>query len=106
MKLLVRLRHIDTTPGLHELVGRRVRFALARFGDAIREVHVTLSDENGPRGGIDKRCRVRITGDRVGAFVIESSAIDVVVAIDEALGRAGRTAARALHRRRVLGSAA
>lgn len=102
MKLLVRFRHIDPTPLLEAMVPRRIRFALDRLGHAIREVHVTLADVNGPKGGLDKACRVRVVGDRMGAIVVDARATEVEAALDEAATRAGRTAARALHRRRRL----
>ena len=102
MKLLVRFRHVDPTPVLKLLIPRRIQFALARFAHAIEAVHVTLADVNGPRGGVDKTCRVRVVGAPVGSFVVEASAADARTALDEAAARAGHTLARALQRRRVL----
>ena len=45
---------------LPDHIERRLRFALDRFGDRIARVFVFLHDRNGPRGGIDKICRVLV----------------------------------------------
>lgn len=102
MKLQIRTRHVEVTPALHERVGRRVRFAFARFHHAVREVHVTLGDQNGPRGGVDKTCQVRLGGPGVDDIVVHATALELPVAIDEALGRAAQAVTRALGRRRDL----
>lgn len=39
---------------------RRFAFALRRFEDRVRSLVVRVTDVNGPRGGIDKRCRVTV----------------------------------------------
>ena len=100
MKLHVRARHVDVTPALHELVNRRAAFALARFEHAVREVHVTLGDRNGPRGGVDKTCQVRLVGPGVAAIVVHAAALELSAAVDDALHRAAEAVARALGRRR------
>jgi putative sigma-54 modulation protein len=41
-------------------IERSYRFALDRFVHSIREVEVWCADTNGPKGGIDKTCRVQI----------------------------------------------
>lgn len=99
MKLHVRYRSLSPTPELHERIARRLHFALSRFALAIREVTVTLIDVNGPRGGIDKVCRVRIDGLRGAPVVVEATAAAVPAAIDGAMARAARSAARSLQRR-------
>ncbi len=100
MKLQVRARHVDVTPALHELVNRRVRFTLARFEHAVREVHVTLGDSNGPRGGVDKTCQVRLGGPGVADIVVHTTALELSTAVDDALHRAAEAVTRALGRRR------
>lgn len=106
MKLHVRYRHVTFTRELEQLVTRRVHAALARFAHVIADVRVTLADVNGPRGGIDKTCRVEVAGPRLGSIVIAAAAAEVRVALDEAVGRVARTTARALHRRRPIGGLA
>ena len=59
MKFGIQGRHIELTAALLAHVERRLRFALSRFGQKIRLAAVQLADLNGPRGGLDKQCRVR-----------------------------------------------
>ena len=49
-----------------------------------------MSDVNGPRGGIDKRCQVELRTDGAGSVVIASTASDWRTALDNALARAAR----------------
>ncbi len=100
MKIVIRAHQIDLTPALRDHVRRRLEFALGRLGPAVRAVKVTLADVNGPRGGVDKLCRMRIVGDQLPALVIEAAAADLPAAVDLAAERAGRTVVRARERRR------
>ena len=47
-----------------------------------------MSDVNGPRGGIDKRCQVELRTDGAGSVVVASVASDWRTALDNALARA------------------
>lgn len=48
-------------------------FALDRFVDTIREVEVWCADINGPRGGVDKTCRVQLRLYPRGVLTAKSS---------------------------------
>jgi len=100
MKLEIRARHLELTSTLLDLVDRRARYGLSRFGPMIRGVHVTLADVNGPKGGVDKVCRLRLTVQGFGAPIIIEQADDRIErALDTALDRAAHTIARQLDRR-------
>jgi hypothetical protein len=60
----------------------------------LRRVDVTLSDLNGPRGGVDKRCLIKVSIDGLRPVVIEDVQSDLYMAIDRAAGRASRTVLR------------
>jgi putative sigma-54 modulation protein len=86
------------TLALGEYAKRRLRFALAYAGGRVRRVAVRLADVNGPRGRIDKRCRIRVTLNGLAAVVIEDAEADLYRAIDRAADRVGRTVARRMAR--------
>ena len=87
-------------PELATHVERRLRFALARFSGRIGRVNVFLADQNGPRGGVDKTCRIIVRLLDGGDVVAEVSDVDWAVAVDRATTRIGHTTGRELARRR------
>ena len=60
MEVNVKERHCHLNEQSREQIERRIRFAFDRFSDRIRHVDVVVDDENGPRGGPDKRCSVHV----------------------------------------------
>ncbi len=89
MQVLVKSRHPRATD-LRDLTERRVRFVLRRLGWLVPRAEVQMSDVNGPRGGIDKRCQVELRTDGAGSVVVASVAGDWRTALDNALARAVR----------------
>jgi len=81
-------------------VERRLHFALGRFGGRVRQATVRLSDLNGPRGGVDKACRIAVRLPASPDLVVEDADGDLYVAIDRAAERAGRSVGRHLARGR------
>ena len=73
----------------------RLIASFSKFGDYVMRVDLTVADVNGPRGGVDKECRVNVQLKRME---------DVrVVLVDESLStslsRAVKRAERAVDRR-------
>jgi hypothetical protein len=85
---------------LRELAERRVRFAMRRLTWLVPRARVQLSDTNGPRGGVDKRCRVEFRPDGSPPVVITAVARDWRSALDSALARAARLLVRLWRRSR------
>ncbi len=100
MRIEIRGREVGVTAALTEHVERRLRFALGRFATKVRRATVRLSDANGPRGGVDKLCRIAVTMPRFQPMVIEDTASDLYAAIDRASDRASRVVERQLSRSR------
>ena len=73
---------------------KRLDFLLGRGFNRLRRVDVTLSDLNGPRGGVDKRCLVKVSIDGLRPVVVEDIQSDLYMAIDRAASRASRTVLR------------
>lgn len=83
---------------LRDLAVQRARFVMRRLAWLVPRAKVQLSDVNGPRGGVDKRCQVELRTDGSGTVVITSLARDWRSAIDSALARAARVLVRLLRR--------
>lgn len=86
--------------GLRQLAVTRLQFVLRRVRRQVPRATLSLSDVNGPRGGVDKRCRVALQTDGHGPVVITALADDWRSAIDQALARAARVLLRLWQRRR------
>ena len=97
MQVLFKSRHPQATE-LRDLTERRVRFVLRRLGWVVPRAEVQMSDVNGPRGGIDKRCQVELRTDGAGSVVVASIASDWCAALNKALAKAARFLMRALRR--------
>jgi len=60
MQVEIRGKGLDVTGVLSTYIQRRLVFALGRFGRRVARVLVRVEDTNGPKGGIDKQCRVAV----------------------------------------------
>ncbi len=100
MQLHIKRQNLLLAPAVIARIERRLRFALSRFADCIDRVTVRLADLNGPRGGVDKQCRIAVKLRPGGEVVIEDTATGLETAIDRGADRAQRAVARALARRR------
>ncbi|MGE4240336.1 HPF/RaiA family ribosome-associated protein [Ramlibacter sp.] len=89
MQVLFKSRHPHAAD-LRGLTEQRVRFVLRRMGWLVPRAEVQMSDVNGPRGGVDKRCQVELRTDGAGSVVVTSMSNDWRTALDNALARAAR----------------
>lgn len=87
-------------PAVIDRIERRLRFALSRFADRIGRVTIRVADLNGPRGGVDKQCRIVVKLRSGGEIVIDDTAIALEMAIDRGADRVQRAVARTLARMR------
>jgi len=83
---------------LRELTERRVRFVMRRLTWLVPRAKVQLSDVNGPRGGVDKQCRVELKTANAGTVVVTAMAREWHDALDTALARSARTLVRTWRR--------
>ena len=83
---------------MRDLSVARVRFALRRLTALVPRAKVQLSDINGPRGGLDKRCQIELNTEALGTVFIASLARDWRTALDRSLDRATRVLTRGLQR--------
>ncbi len=88
-----------SAPALHVIAERRARFVFRRLHWLVPRARVQLGDVNGPRGGLDKRCRVYLDVPGGAPVVVTSVARDWRTALDFALDRAARALLRATRRR-------
>ncbi len=100
MSLEIRAQNIEISDALRTYIDRRLGFALRKFTDRLGRVTVRLSDLNGPRGGIDKRCQISADVQISQAVSLQAVDADLYAAIDRAAGRLERSLAHSLGRTR------
>ncbi len=86
------------TDELRQLIERRLLFALSRFDDRIHQVDFVVNDENGPRGGIDKACRITVSLHRTADVIVRDKDADLVKCVSRVAERAGRAVSRAIEK--------
>lgn len=101
MKLTIRTRHLELTPETSEEIRQRLYTAFARISPWIRAADVTIADINGPKGGADKQCRMRIRGRSIPGIVVEHVGVETLATIATAAERAEQAVLRKLARRRM-----
>ena len=104
MRIDVRSKDLEVSGATREYVDRRLSFALRRFDGHINNVRVHLEDVNGPKGGIDKRCRIEVNGEHSLQVIVNEMNGDLHAAIDAAADRVGHQVARAIERGRERGA--
>jgi ribosome-associated translation inhibitor RaiA len=102
MPIEIQARSFVLTEEMTVYIERRIRFTFASRFDQIQYIRIVLYDVNGPRGGIDKCCCVRVVLPHLRDVIIEDTEVNLYTAIDRAVGRAGRTVNRRLERQHKL----
>jgi ribosome-associated translation inhibitor RaiA len=82
-------------------IRQRLGLKLGKYADSIERVTVRVKDVNGPRGGIDQVCRIKIVLAGLPSVLFESRAVSVEAAINDALTGVERAVRRSVQRRRV-----
>lgn len=101
MQTEIHISHsLNASEGLREHIDRRLGYALGRFGERISRVSVHISDENGPRGGVDTRCKMHVTLRPHGTLHIEQDDSNAETAVEVASMRLGQAIRRELERQR------
>lgn len=91
-------RNMPLSPSIRSHIIRRLRFALAPVETRVKRAYVWVGDENGPRGGPDKYCSVRVDIEGQEAAFVRERHSDLYAAIALAAASSGRAALRAVQR--------
>lgn len=84
-----------------DYIRQRLAKRLGKFDRFVERTSVRVEDINGPRGGVDKRCRVKIALRGLPSVVVEEHHYSPRAAIDLAFDGIERTVRRTIERRRV-----
>ena len=101
MQILIRAKGFPITEEINNHIRGRIYLMLSRFSGVIRKIEVYLADENGPKGGIDKACVVRIKTDQHSELVVKDIQADLYASVGRVLARAKQSLTRHIKRARV-----
>jgi transcription elongation GreA/GreB family factor len=88
IQITLKTKGVTPRARLRRFVNRRIETSVGRFARRIRRVAVWLEDVNGPRGGIDTRCRIEVCLHPRGRLSVNAHAMDEYLAMSKAANRA------------------
>jgi putative sigma-54 modulation protein len=100
MELSIKSQGLDLSDSLRTYAERRLRFSLGGFVTQLNGVELRLADINGPRGGIDKTCAIKVMLRGFGIVFARAAGDNAYSTVDRAAARIRSAVARALSRRR------
>ena len=98
MVIEVRVRGFSASRFLQTFATRKVREALLSSSDKINRVVVRITDVNGPKGGVDKRCQLVAHGPGLRHLTVQSADDDPFAAVAKAVKRCVRSLRRRTER--------
>lgn len=96
----IRAMGVEIDDDTRAYIRRKLGTKLGRFAMSIERVTARLRDVNGPRGGVDHQCQVKVVLSGLPSVVVESEDGSLQAAIDEAMTAAARGVRKSLQRRR------
>lgn len=73
MEIKIRNNNLPISHFLTKHIEDNLKVALDRFSSSIKSINVSLKDQNGPKGGNDKTCLVKVSLRQKGEVFITSS---------------------------------
>jgi hypothetical protein len=87
--------------GDRDAIARKLGTRLGKFATTIERVTVRLSDVNGPKGGVDHRCLIKVVLTGLPSVVVERRDSTLQRAVNAAIGAAAQAVRRSVQRRRL-----
>jgi len=98
MKPTIVAKGVKLSRRLREHVIHRLSLTLDRKHYSIQAMKVRISDQNGPKGGIDKHCQLHLTLPGLPTVVVTEKGDDIAAMVDQAAHRAAQAIDRLLSR--------
>ena len=97
----IRAVGVELGPDDRAYIRRKLGAKLGKFAGSIERVSVRVRDVNGPRGGVDHQCRIKVVLSGLPSVVYEQRGASLRVVIDRAIAGVERAVRRPLQRRRM-----
>ena len=102
MRIQILDRNVGITQNQREHIDRCLQFAFDRFSSHVDSIDISLADLNGPKGGEDVQCRMKVLLQGKGELVVEGKGVSVEAVVAETADRAALAVSRRLDRLRDL----
>jgi ribosome-associated translation inhibitor RaiA len=96
----IRIDGVELDPDHRVYIRQRLGMKLGKFATSIERVTVRVRDVNGPRGGVDHSCRMKVVLEGLPTVVVEERSDTLETAVNGALAGAERAVRRSIQRRR------
>lgn len=104
MQVEVRIRGVERAGVVREHIEDLAQRQLHRLAHEVERISVWVVDENGPKGGVDKRCSIVVRRAHGPSLAASERGLEVLAVVDATLDRVKaclrRETRRALSRRR------
>ena len=100
MNITARAQDFELSDAIDQFVHSRLSVALDRFREDVIAIDVFLKDENGPKGGIDKRVTIRVRMRNRHPFAVETTHEDLYAAVTKGVKRTKRAIRRHIRKSR------
>ncbi len=97
----IRAPQVELAAIERDYIRRKLGRKLGKYAGSIERASVRVEDVNGPRGGVDQSCRIKIVLTGLPSIVFEGRNESLNAAVDAALSGVERAARRTLERRRM-----
>ncbi len=84
-----------------DTIARKLGLRLGKFASSIERVSVRLSDVNGPRGGVDHKCLIKVVLSGLPSVVVEHRDSSLQRAANGAISATAQAVRRSVRRRRL-----
>ena len=96
----IRARGVALSANDRDYIRAELGAKLGKFASGVERISVRVDDVNGPRGGVDHVCRIKLVVSGLPSVVVEHQAAALQAAVDGAIAKAERTLGRTVRRRR------
>ena len=97
----IRVNGVEMEDHDRDNIARKLGMKLGKFASSIERITVRLSDANGPKGGRDQICQIKVVVSGLPSVVVEERASALPTAIERAMKATAVAVRRSVQRRRL-----
>jgi ribosome-associated translation inhibitor RaiA len=98
--LNIRVSGVELSAEERSYIHRKVGMKLGKFSPSVERITVRVGDDNGPRGGVDKVCTVKVVVGGLPSLIVERRSHALRAAIDGSLDATVRAVRKTIQQRR------